>query len=467
MSKLKITETVLRDGHQSQIATRLKIEEILPIIETMDEVGYHALEMWGGATFDVCLRYLNENPWERLRLIKEKAKKTKLQMLLRGQNLLGYKHYSNDIVEKFIQKSIYNGIDIVRIFDALNDVRNLKKSIEVIKRENAHCQCAISYTTSKVHTIEYYAKLAKTMENMGADSICIKDMAGILTPDHAFNLVSELKSSINVPIELHGHCTSGIIEMTYMKAIEAGVDIVDTAISSFSGGTSQPCTESLNEVFKNSERAPQLNEEKMKKIATHFSAVKETYIEDGTFNPRVMKIEPQILKYQVPGGMLSNLLSQLKAQKAEARYEEVLNEIPKVREDLGFPPLVTPLSQMVGTQAVFNVLTGERYRMIPKEIREYVRGFYGLAPVPIKEEIKKKIIGEEAIIDYCPADKIEPMYEKAKKEIADLTEEEEMILAYAIFPDVTRKYLEDQKKQINNEIEEEPQEDTYFIDIVM
>ena len=320
MNKLKITETVLRDGHQSQIATRLKIEEILPIVETMDEVGYYAMEVWGGATFDVCLRYLNENPWERLRLIKEKAKKTNLQMLLRGQNLLGYKHYSNDIVERFIQKSIYNGIDIIRVFDALNDVRNLKKSIEVIKKEQAHCQCAISYTTSKIHTIDYYTKLAKTMEDMGADSICIKDMAGILTPDNAFELISQLKSSIKVPIELHGHCTSGIIEMTYMKAIEAGVDIVDTAISAFSSGTSQPCTESLNEVFKNNERALNLNEEKMKKVAAHFSRVKEKYIEDGTFNPRVMKIEPQILEYQVPGGMLSNLLSQLKAQNAENRY---------------------------------------------------------------------------------------------------------------------------------------------------
>lgn len=455
MSKLKITETVLRDGHQSQIATRLKLEEILPILEDMDKVGYYAMEVWGGATFDVCLRYLNENPWERLRLIREKVKKTKLQMLLRGQNLLGYKHYPNDIVERFIQKSIYNGIDIIRVFDALNDVRNLNKSIEVIKKEGAHCQCAISYTTSKVHTVDYYTKLAKTMENMGADSICIKDMAGILTPDDAFKLVSGLKSNIKVPIELHGHCTSGIIEMTYMKAIEAGVDIVDTAISAFSSGTAQPCTESLNGVFKNSERAPKLNEDSLKKVATYFSEVKEKYIEDGTFNPRVMKIEPQILKYQVPGGMLSNLLSQLKAQNAEGRYEEVLNEIPKVREDLGFPPLVTPLSQMVGTQSVFNVLTGDRYKVVPNEIKEYVKGFYGLAPVPVKEEIKKKIIGDEEVIDYCPADKMEPMFIKAKEEIKDLTDEEEMILAYALFPDITRKYLEEQN------------DDFYYIDIVM
>jgi oxaloacetate decarboxylase alpha subunit len=294
------------------------------------------------------------------------------------------------------------------------------------------------------------------MENMGADSICIKDMAGILTPDHAFELISGLKSTVKIPIELHSHCTSGIIEITYMKAIEAGIDIVDTAISSFSGGTSQPSTESLNEVFKNNERAPKLDEEKLKKVSTHFSLVKEKYIEDGTFNPRVMKIEPQILNYQVPGGMLSNLLSQLKAQNAESRYEEVLNEIPKVREDLGFPPLVTPLSQMVGTQAVFNVLLGERYKMTPKEIKDYVKGFYGLAPVPVKEEIRKKIIGEEEVIDYCPADKLEPMFEKAKAELKDLTDEEEMILAYALFPEITRKYLENQND-----------DDTYYIELVM
>lgn len=454
MSKLKITETVLRDGNQSQIATRLKLNEILPIVETMDKIGYHAMEVWGGATFDVCLRYLNENPWERLRKIREKSKNTKLQMLLRGQNILGYKHYPNDIVEKFIQKSIYNGIDIIRIFDALNDVRNLRKSIEVTKKEGAHCQSAIAYTTSRVHDVDYFVKLAKTMENMGSDSICIKDMAGILTPQNAFVLVNELKSELNIPIELHGHCTSGINEMTYMKAIEAGVDIIDTAISPFAGGTSQPSTEAFNQVYKNSDRDPQLDEDNLDKVAKHFSKVKDKYIEDGTFNPRVMKVEPKILKYQVPGGMLSNLLSQLKAQNAEHRYEEVLNEIPKVREDMGFPPLVTPLSQMVGTQSVFNVLTGKRYKVIPNEVKEYVKGFYGLSPAPIKESIEKLIIGTEEKIDYCPADKMEPMFNKFKEEIADLTHDEEMILAYALFPQITKKYLEVQN------------EDDYYIEIV-
>ncbi len=452
MNHLKFTETVLRDGHQSQIATRMHTAEMLEALELLDQVGYHALEVWGGATFDVCLRYLNENPWERLRIIREHAKNTKLQMLLRGQNLLGYRHYPNDIVERFIHKSVTNGIDIIRVFDALNDTRNLETSMKAIRKEGAHCQCAISYTTSEIHTIEYYIKLAKEMEQMGADSICIKDMAGILTPQNAYDLVKGIKSTTDIPLELHGHSTSGICEASYMQAVNAGVDIIDTALSPFAGGTAQPSTESMYEVFKESKAAAPLDETKMHLAAKHFGQVKEDHMENGNFNPRVMRIEPKILQYQVPGGMLSNLLSQLQAQNAGDRYEEVLAEIPKVREDLGYPPLVTPLSQMVGTQAVFNVLVGERYKVIPKEIREYCKGNYGKAPAPIDKEVVEKAIGDSERIDCCPADLMEPGFENAKHEIKGLTMDEEMVLAYAVFPDVTRSYLENMYKDDEPEI---------------
>lgn len=441
MSQLKFTETVLRDGHQSQIATRMGIDEMVATLSSLDKVGYHALEVWGGATFDVCLRYLNENPWERLRIIKEHVKNTKLQMLLRGQNLLGYRHYPNDIVERFIHRSVSNGIDIIRVFDALNDTRNLETSITSIRKEGAHCQCAISYTTSQVHTVDYYIKLAKEMEQMGADSICIKDMAGILTPASAYDLVKGIKAKTDLPLELHGHSTSGICETTYYQAVLAGVDIIDTALSPFAGGTSQPSTESMYEVFKESKLAGGLNEIEMHGAAKHFNKIKESHITQGNFNPRVMKVEPKILKYQVPGGMLSNLLSQLEAQNAGDKYEDVLAEIPRVREDLGFPPLVTPLSQMVGTQAVFNVLVGERYKVIPKEIKEYCKGNYGQSPSPINEDVLKKAIGDEMPIDYCPADHMADGYEQAKEAIKELTTDEEMILAYAIFPEVTHDYL--------------------------
>ncbi len=443
---MKFTETILRDAHQSQIATRMHTEEMIPGLDLLDQVGYHAVEMWGGATFDVCLRYLNEDPWERLKTIRKHMKNTKLQMLLRGQNLLGYRHYANDVVERFIQHSIAEGIDIVRVFDALNDTRNLKTSMKAIKREGGHCQAAISYTTSQVHTIDYYVQLAKEFEDMGADSICIKDMAGILTPANAYDLVKGIKSQVKLPLELHGHATSGICEVTYYEAVRAGVDIVDTALSPFAGGTAQPATESMYKIFSDQKVADPLNEEKMNAAAAHFAKVKEDHIQKGNFNPRVMKIEPKILHYQVPGGMLSNLLSQLNDQNAGDRYEEVLAEIPKVRKDLGYPPLVTPLSQMVGTQAVFNVLLGERYKVMPKEIREYCKGKYGRSPAPILPSIIEKAIGDSERIDVAPADILEPELDKAKEAVAQYSDDEKMAIAYAIFPDVVSNYFKAKQK---------------------
>jgi oxaloacetate decarboxylase alpha subunit len=443
---VKITETALRDAHQSLIATRMTTEEMLPILDKMDQVGYYSMEVWGGATFDACLRFLNEDPWERLREIRKVVKNTKLQMLLRGQNLLGYKHYPDDVVEAFIKKSVENGIDIIRVFDALNDVRNLETSMRVIKAAGAHCQCAISYTTSKVHTVEYFVKLSKKMEQMGADSICIKDMAGILTPYSAYALVKKLKEAVKIPIQLHTHCTSGIASMTYLKAVEAGVDIIDTAISPFSEGTSQPATESMVVTLGECERVPNMDIKLLNDIADYFKPIRDKYRENGILNPKVMDVEPNTLTYQVPGGMLSNLMSQLKGQGALRRYEEVLKEIPKVREDLGFPPLVTPLSQMVGTQAVFNVLSGERYKMVPKEIKEYVKGLYGSSPAPIKEEIRKKIIGDEEVITIRPADLLQPEIEKYKAEIGDVAKSLEDVLSYILFPQVAKKFFEDKLK---------------------
>ena len=444
--KVNITETALRDGHQSLIATRLTTSEILPILEKMDKVGYHSLEVWGGATFDACLRFLNEDPWERLREIRKTVKNTKLQMLLRGQNLLGYKHYADDVVEAFIKKSVENGIDIIRVFDALNDVRNLETSIKAIKEAGAHCQCAISYTTSKVHTVEYFVNLAKTMEEMGADSICVKDMAGILTPYSAYELVKKLKEVVKIPIQLHTHATSGIASMTYLKAVEAGVDVIDTAISPFAEGTSQPATESIVMALAEEKRATKLNINLLSEIADYFKPIRDKYRENGILNPKVMDVEPNTLTYQVPGGMLSNLMSQLKGQGAFDKYEEVLKEIPRVREDLGFPPLVTPLSQMVGTQAVFNVLSGERYKMVPKEIKEYVKGLYGKSPAPINAEIQKKIIDDEEVMTMRPADLIQPELEKYIAEIGELAESLEDILSYVLFPQVARKFFEDRLK---------------------
>ncbi|KXA16929.1 pyruvate carboxylase subunit B [Fusobacterium equinum] len=442
MKKVKIMETCLRDGHQSLMATRLKTEEMLPIIETMDKAGYYSMEMWGGATFDAAIRFLNEDPWERLREIKKRAKNTKLQMLLRGQNLLGYRHYADDVVDKFIEKAIGNGIDVIRIFDALNDIRNLKQACESTKKYGGHAQLAMSYTISPVHTVEYYKNLAQEMEAMGADSIAIKDMSGILLPEVAYELVKKLKSVLKVPLELHTHATAGLASMTYVKAIEAGVDIVDTAISPFSGGTSQPATESLVRALVGAERETELNLDILKEVAEYFKPIRNKYVAEGILNPQALMTEPSIVEYQLPGGMLSNMLSQLKAQKAEHRYEEVLREIPRVREDLGYPPLVTPLSQMVGTQAVFNVISGQRYKMVPKEIKDYVKGLYGKSPVAVSEEIKEKIIGNEKVFTGRPADLLEAEYEKLKEESKEFTKSEEDVLMYAMFPQVAQTYLE-------------------------
>ena len=432
MGKVKITETSLRDGHQSLMATRMTTAEMIPIIKTMDKVGYYAMEVWGGATYDAEIRFLNEDPWERLREIRKRVKNTKLQMLLRGQNLLGYRHYADDIVEKFVELSIKNGIDIIRTFDALNDIRNVKKVVESTKKYGGHSQLAICYTISPIHTIEYYKKLAFEMQNMGADSIAIKDMSGILLPNVAYKLVSELKSILNIPLELHTHSTAGMAGMSVLKAIEAGVDIIDTAISPFGGGTSQPPTESIVRALQGTEYDTGLNLELLKEVEEYFKPIRKKYIDNGILNPKALEIEPNIVEYQLPGGMLSNLLSQLKAQNAQDKYEDVLREIPKIRKDLGYPPLVTPMSQMVGTQAVFNVLTGNRYKIIPKEIKDYVKGMYGKSPVPISDE---------KIFTGRPADLIKDEYDLMKKEIGNLAKSDEDILTYACFPQIAKDYL--------------------------
>jgi len=453
MSKVKVTETILRDAHQSLIATRMTTEEMIPILPKLDEVGYHSLEMWGGATFDASLRFLNEDPWERLRTIRKKIKKTNLQMLLRGQNILGYKHYADDVVIEFVKRAVANGIDIIRIFDALNDVRNLRVALETTKKEGAHAQAAISYTISPVHTTETYVKLAKEMESMGADSICIKDMSGLLTPYYAYELVSALKKAVKVPLELHSHATSGLASMTYLKAIEAGVDIIDTAISPFSQGTSQPPTEPLVATLQNTEYDTGLKIDKLNEIAEYFDSIREKSLESGLLNPKVLGVNINTLIYQVPGGMLSNLVSQLKLQNALDKFDEVLKEVPKVREDLGYPPLVTPTSQMVGTQAVLNVITGERYKMVPKEIKAYVKGMYGKPTVPIKQEIVEKIIGDEEIITCRPADLIKPQLNSLRNEIKEYLEQEEDVLSYALFPQVALdffKYRRAEKYKIDS-----------------
>lgn len=440
---VKITETVYRDAHQSLMATRMTTEEMLPIAEKLDKVGYHSLEMWGGATFDSCLRFLNEDPWERLRKIREVMKNTKLQMLLRGQNLLGYKHYADDVVTEFIKKSIYNGIDIIRAFDALNDVRNLVTTINAVKKEGAHAQCALSYTTSPVHNIEYYVKKAKEMEELGADSICVKDMSGILTPYVAFDLVSQLKKTIKLPIQVHSHYSSGLASMTYLKAIEAGADIVDTAISPLALGTSQPATEPLVAALQGTPYDTGMDLAALNEITEYFKPIRDKYLESGLIDPKVLGVDINTLVYQVPGGMLSNLISQLKQQNKIDKLEEVLAEVPRVREDLGYPPLVTPMSQMVGTQAVFNVIMGERYKMVPKEIKDYVKGSYGLTAAPITNDIKEKIIGKDEQITCRPADLIEPQLAKLRDEMKEYMEQEEDVLSYALFPQVAMTYFKD------------------------
>lgn len=441
MAKIKITETSLRDGHQSLIATRMKTDEMLPIMEMMDKVGYHSLEMWGGATFDSCLRFLDEDPWERLRKIKSKLNQTKLQMLLRGQNILGYKNYPDDVLIEFVKRSLGNGIDIIRVFDALNDLRNIEKAIETTKKYGGHAQGTVVYTISPVHNIELYVSLAKQVQAMGADSLCIKDMSGILTPYMAYDLVKELKHNIKIPIQLHSHYTSGMASMAYMKAIEAGVDVIDTAISPFGLGTSQPATEPMVAALKNTEYDTGLDLNVLSEIAEYFKGIREKYMAEGILNPSVFNVDTRVLSYQIPGGMMSNLLSQLASQNASDKFEEVLVELPRVREDLGYPPLVTPTSQIVGTQAVFNVVLGERYKMIPSEIKAYVKGQYGKPVVPISEEIQKKIIGDEEVITVRPADLLPPQLEIYKKEIKEFYEQEEDVLSYALFPQVALKFF--------------------------
>lgn len=438
---IRFMETVLRDGQQSLIATRMPTSEMLPILKTIDAAGYHAIEMWGGATFDACIRFLNEDPWERLRSIRATVKQTKLQMLLRGQNLLGYKNYADDVVQEFVTKAIQNGIDIIRVFDALNDTRNLKTAMLACKEAGGHCQTAISYTTSDIHTVDYFVNLAKEMAEMGADSICIKDMAGVLTPQVGFELVTRIKESIDLPLQVHTHATSGIAEMTYLKAAKAGADIIDTAISPFAGGTSQPATESMAIALADMGFQTGLSMPKLSEIAEYFAPIRDQFREEGILNPKVKDIEPKTLIYQVPGGMLSNLLSQLKEQRLQDKYDEVLAEVPKVRADLGFPPLVTPLSQMVGTQAVLNIIAGNRYTLVPMEVKDYVRGLYGRPPVPIKPDIQEKIIGAEQPITTRPADQLAPQMPTFTQEIKAYAKSEEDVLTYALFPQQAKDFL--------------------------
>ena len=439
---VKFVETALRDGHQSLFATRMTTDEVLLALKELDQVGYHAIEIWGGATFDACLRFLNEDPWERLRKVKKVCKHTKLQMLFRGQNILGYRHYADDVVEKFVKLSIKNGIDIIRVFDALNDIRNLECAVKATKKYGGECQIALSYTTSPVHTVEYYVDLAKQVEALGADSICIKDMAGVLLPETAYQLIKAIKDNTKLPVELHSHCTGGMIEMTYLRAIQAGVDIIDTALSPLSGGTSQPCTESLNYALEGTEYDPKLNKEMLEKAAKKLAPVRQKYLNNGLLNPKVLCCNPNILKYQVPGGMLSNLISQLTQQGALDKLDDVLAEVPNVRKDLGYPPLVTPLSQMVGTQAVLNVLNKERYKMVPKEINDYLHGKYGKAPAPVNEEIRHKIIGDDKVITYRPADDLKPEFNELKAKYKGIAKSDEDVLSIALFQDIAIKFLE-------------------------
>ena len=449
MAQVKITETVLRDSHQSLVATRMTTEEMLPILAEMDKAGYHSLEAWGGATFDACMRFLNEDPWERLRKIRAEVKNTKLQMLFRGQNILGYRHYSDDVVEYFVQKSIANGIDIIRIFDALNDPRNLTTAINATKKEGGHVQAAFSYTTGPVYTMDYYSKYAKQLEEMGADSICIKDMAGLLKPYDAYELVKTLKASTKLPIQLHTHYTAGLASMTLLKAIEAGVDVVDTAISPMAMGTSQPPTETLVATLQGTEYDTGINLDILNKINKYFTPLREKYLAEGLLNPKALKVDVNALLYQVPGGMLSNLMSQLKQAGKEDKLTEVLEEVPRVRADVGYPPLVTPSSQIVGTQAVFNVLNGERYKTCTKEFKGVVRGEYGKTPVAIDPEFVKKILGDDAkVIDYRPADDLAPELDTLRAAIpAGYLEQDEDVLSYALFEQVALKFFEYRKNQ--------------------
>jgi len=444
--KLFITDTILRDAHQSQAATRMTLADMLPACKTLDEIGYWSLECWGGATFDSCMRFLGEDPWERLRALRRAIPNTRLQMLLRGQNLLGYKHYADDVVDEFVKKSIENGIDVVRVFDALNDTRNIEQAMKSIKKYKGICEATISYTTSPVHSEEYFVEMAKKLENMGADTICIKDMANLLLPNAAYSLVKKLKEKVSVPIHLHTHNTTGTGDMVNMMAVLAGVDIVDCALSPLANGTAQPATESLVAALQGTPRDTGLDLGKMSEAAAHFRGVAKRLKEAGSLDPKVLNVDTNTLLYQVPGGMLSNLLSQLKQAGAEDKFYDVLEEIPRVRKDFGYPPLVTPTSQIVGTQAVLNVLQGERYKMITKESKGLLRGEYGAVPGEVNEEVRRKAIGESEVITCRPADNIPPELDKYREEAKDLAKSDEDVLSYALFPQVAPKFLQERDK---------------------
>ncbi len=451
MKKVQFTETILRDANQSLVATRLGYDQFEPILETIDQAGFYSVECWGGATFDVCLRFLNEDPWERLRKIRSKMPNTKLQMLLRGQNILGYKHYSDDVVRRFVRASVRNGIDIIRIFDALNDVDNLKVAIEEAVSCGAMASGAISYTTSPVHTLDKYVSMVRELKEMGVSSVCIKDMAGILSPANAYDLVAAIKDAVDLPVVVHTHCTTGLAFMTYLKAVEAGADVIDTAISPFSGGTSQPATETLVYALRELGYEVDVDDRKLLEIANFFKPVRAKFLEDGTLNPISMATDTQCLTYQIPGGMLSNLLSQLKMLNSLDRFDEALLETPRVRADMGYPPLVTPTSQLVGTQAVQNVLSGERYKNVGAELRAYCRGEYGKTPAPIDPDVRAKILGDEKPIEgryaeTLPAD----LFEKTAEQLGDTARCEEDVLSYISFPQVAEKFFEERKAREEN-----------------
>ncbi|MCR5430618.1 MAG: oxaloacetate decarboxylase subunit alpha [Eubacterium sp.] len=445
--RVKIVETALRDAHQSLIATRMPTEEMLPIVDKMDKIGYHAVECWGGATFDAALRFLKEDPWERLRKLRDGFKNTKLQMLFRGQNILGYNHYPDDVVEYFTQKSVANGIDIIRIFDCLNDLRNLETAVKAAKKEGAEAQIALSYTLGDAYTLDYWKDIAKRIEDMGADSLCVKDMAGLLTPYAATDLVSALREGTDIPIDMHTHCTSGVAQMTYLKSVEAGADIIDTAISPLSMGTSQPPTEVMVETFKGTEYDTGLDMKALKEIADYFRPYREECLESGLLSPKVMGVNINTLLYQVPGGMLSNLVSQLDEMGASDKFEEVLEEVPRVRKDFGEPPLVTPSSQIVGTQAVLNVVMGERYKMINQQAKDLLLGKYGQTVKPFNPEVQKKAIGDEEPITCRPADLLEPALPKYEEEIKQWKQQDEDVLTYALFPEVAKDFFEYREAQ--------------------
>ena len=451
MQKVQFTETVLRDANQSLIATRMKFSEFQPILETLDKAGYYSLECWGGATFDSCLRYLNEDPWERLRKIKKACPNTKLQMLLRGQNLLGYHHYPDDVVRMFVKKSVENGIDIIRIFDALNDVKNIEVAVDETIKNGAIASGAICYTISPIHTLDSYVELAKNMKSIGCQTIAIKDMAGILSPAEAYKLVSALKDAVDLPLVLHTHSTTGLGFMTLLKAVEAGCDVVDTAISSMSGGTSQPATETLQYTLEELGYETGLNGEVLKEIGDFFKPIRAEYLKSGQLNPTVLATDTKALNYQVPGGMLSNLVAQLTAQGKMDKFDEVLLETPRVREDLGYPPLVTPMSQMVGVQATNNVLAGERYKNVSKEVKSYLRGEYGKAPGEVNEDVRKQILGDVELIEGRYADTLEPEFEKAKAEIGDKAKSDEDVLSYIAFPAQAEKFF-DYREEMKDKI---------------